>query len=108
MSTHVRLWRSPRESNRAYCELDKWSFDPRYTNGRCPICGWAPAGAPTAPVWLMVARKVDWQLFGLFALAILLVVLGLMVAQASGFSLPSAHSLPNSIASGARTASSVR
>jgi hypothetical protein len=98
-----------RQPRRYFCELDRWSFDPRYTGGRCPICGWAPTGAPTAPGWLMVARRFDWQLFGLLALAILLVLVGLIVAEASGFSPPSTHiQSPNVIASGARTASGSR
>ena len=103
----VLRWRSKPHA-RVYCELDRWSFDPRYTNGRCPICGWAPAGAPTAPFWLQVARRVDWELFALAGLAVLLVVLGLIVAQASGFTLPTSHMSPSSIASGARTAASAR
>ena len=107
MIAQLRLRRLPRTA-RAYCELDHWSFDPRYTNGRCPICGWEAPGAPSAPAWLMVARRVDWQLFGLLALAILLVVIGLIVAQAAGFHAPAAHFSPSGIASGARTASGVR
>src|SRR5438477_359396 len=27
---------------RVMCDADGWSFDPRYTQGRCPICGWTP------------------------------------------------------------------
>ncbi len=106
MIVQLRL-RLPR-ATRAYCELDHWSFDPRYTEGRCPICGWAPAGVPAAPVWLMVYRRIDWQLFGLFALAILLVVVGLIVANAAGFHAPSTHFAAPGFASGARTASGVR
>ncbi len=104
---HVLRWRSQPHA-RAYCELDRWSFDPRYTNGRCPICGWAPTGAPTAPAWLQAARRVDWELLALAGLAVLLVVLGLIVAHAAGFSLPTAHLSPSTIASGARTASGAR
>jgi hypothetical protein len=26
------------------CPTDDWAFPPRYTGGRCPICGWAPEG----------------------------------------------------------------
>ncbi len=104
---HVLRWRSQAHA-RAYCELDRWSFDSRYTDGRCPICGWAPAGAPTAPAWLQVARRVDWELFGLASLAILLVVLGLIVAQAAGFDLPTSHMSHITIASAARTASAAR
>jgi len=68
----------------AYCELDKWRFDPRYTQGTCPICGWAPEGAPKAPRWLTLANRVDWELLGLFLLADALIVLGLVVAHAAG------------------------
>ena len=68
----------------AYCELDKWSFDPRYTQGRCPICGWAPEKAPAVPRWLAIVNRVDWQLAGLFLFFDLLLVLGLVVAHAAG------------------------
>jgi hypothetical protein len=78
---------------REYCELDRWSFDPRYTEGRCPICGWRPEGAPSAPLWLSVARRVEWELIGLVALLIVLVVLAVVVARAAGIAvpLPQAH-----------------
>jgi hypothetical protein len=57
----------------------------------------------------VLARRVDWQLFGLLTLAILLVLIGLVVAQAVGYSLPSAHlHAPPGFASGTRTASSSR
>ncbi|HLJ21291.1 MAG TPA: hypothetical protein VKU84_13885 [Stellaceae bacterium] len=81
----ARMLLARRPAPRAFfCERDEWSFDPRYTCGRCPICGWAPASAPAAPRWLELANRVDWELFGLFALADLLVVLGLIVAEAAG------------------------
>lgn len=69
---------------RARCELDQWSFDPRYTQGRCPICGWAPVGARAYPAWMALAMKVDWDLLALFLFADLLILLGLVVARASG------------------------
>lgn len=68
----------------AYCEEDSWKFDPRYTQGRCPICGWAPPGAPDAPRWLRAANRMDWEMFGLFMFFDLLVLLGLIVAHAAG------------------------
>jgi len=109
MISSLRLPRIRRKPSRYFCELDRWSFDARYTNGRCPICGWAPAGAPTAPRWLMTGRRMDWQGFGLLALAIILLLVGLIVAQSVGFTLPTAQGhLPGTIASGARTASSSR
>ena len=73
---------------RAYCELDAWSFDPRYTEGKCPICGWEPPGAPTAPAWLATARKFEWELTGLVLLLVVLVILGVLVARAAGYRLP--------------------
>ncbi len=79
--------RQPR-AFRAYCELDDWSFDPRYTDGRCPICGWVPPGAPSAPAWLAVARKFEWELTGLVVLLVVLVILGVVVARAAGYTLP--------------------
>jgi hypothetical protein len=79
-----RLRRPGRRAARAYCELDQWAFDPRYTQGRCPICGWAPEGAPTVPAWMGLAQRIDWELFGLLMLADLLVLLGLVVARGTG------------------------
>jgi hypothetical protein len=69
---------------RAYCELDRWSFDPRYTQGRCPICGWAPEGAPTYPRWMVLANRIDWELAGLLLLVDVLVIAGLVVGRAAG------------------------
>jgi hypothetical protein len=77
-----------RTTSRAFCELDQWSFDPRYTDGRCPICGWAPEGAPSAPAWMRFARKLEWELVGLVLLAVVLVILGVLVARAAGYQLP--------------------
>ena len=71
MIARLRLPRSSprvRRSARAYCEADNWSFDSRYTQGKCPICGWQPEGAPNAPDWLALVNRVDWQIVGLFLL----------------------------------------
>ncbi len=81
MIAKVRLLGRP---VRAYCEADRWSFDPRYTQGRCPICGWAPEGVPNAPGWLALANRVDWDIVGLFLLTDLLVLIGLIVAREAG------------------------
>lgn len=69
---------------RAFCEADRWSFDPRYTQGCCPICGWRPEGAAAAPAWLAVANRLDWEMLGLLLFADVLVLLGLVVANAAG------------------------
>lgn len=94
-----------------HCELDDWTFDPRYTDGRCPICGWQPPGAPAAPAWLAAARKFEWELTGLLAMLILLAVLGVVVAGAAGYRfplVPSQHPAAANVnhASGARPAHS--
>ena len=82
--------RTPRPPRvvRAHCELDDWWFDPRYTDGRCPICGWQAPGAASAPLWLAAARRFEWELTGLVALLAVLVVLGVLVAGAAGYRLP--------------------
>jgi hypothetical protein len=50
----------------------------------------------------MAGRRMDWQVFGLLALAILLLLVGLIVAQAVGFTPPKGQSqVPSTIASGA-------
>jgi hypothetical protein len=28
----------------AICPTDSWAFTPLYTDGVCPLCGWAPQG----------------------------------------------------------------
>jgi hypothetical protein len=84
--------RAHRSAKGAYCEADRWTFDPRYTQGRCPICGWAPEGAPSAPRWLTLANRLDWQMIGLFAFVDVLVLLGLIVASAAGL-LPAGHGI---------------
>lgn len=94
-------------SARAYCEADRWSFDPRYTQGRCPICGWQPQGVASAPAWLAIANRLDWEMLGLFLFADVLVLLGLVVANATGLMPHHAGlgvpSMPGGVASGARS-----
>ncbi|HEV3232709.1 MAG TPA: hypothetical protein VG245_10700 [Candidatus Dormibacteraeota bacterium] len=79
----------PAPPTKAHCQLDNWDFDPRYTDGACPICGWRPAGARTTarPSWLAWADRVEWDLVGLVALFVVLLVMGVLVGQAAGLSL---------------------
>lgn len=97
-----------RRRTRVRCEADDWTFDPRYTQGCCPICGWAPEGVPAAPRWLELINRLDWDMLGLFLLADVLVLLGLIVANAAGI-LPThvVASVPPS-SGGAAAASSAR
>ncbi len=46
--------------------------------------GWAPEGAPKAPAWMMLARRVDWELFGLVMFVGGLIIIGLLVARGAG------------------------
>lgn len=100
-----------RRARLAYCETDKWRFDPRYTQGRCPICGWEPAGAPKAPAWLAFLNRLDWELLGLLMLLDVLVLFGLIVAHGAGLipahvagpSMPVSGGAAGAAASSART-----
>src|SRR5439155_1186718 len=77
-----------RRPARAFCELDGWSFDPRYTEGRCPICGWVAPGAPEAPLWLTLARRFEWELAGLVVLVAVLAFIAVTVIHAAGYRVP--------------------
>ena len=108
---HVARMRNRRPAtHRAFCELDGWSFDPRYTEGRCPICGWVAPGAPDAPLWLLLARRFEWEMAGLLMLLAILVVIALAVVHAAGYRVPwpgaPVHAAPATIASQARTEAS--
>ena len=96
-----------RRPARAFCELDGWSFDPRYTEGRCPICGWVAPGAPEAPLWLTLARRFEWELAGLVVLMAVLALIAVTVIHAAGYRVPwfgtPVHAAPVTIASQART-----
>lgn len=98
-----------RPAARVRCEKDNWAFDPRYTNGKCPICGWRPEGVAAVPRWLAVVNRADWELVGLFALVDVLFLLGMIVAHAAGLvtghgtvGFPSSSHPGGGVASGAR------
>jgi len=63
---------------KAICPVDSWAFRPRYTDGRCPLCGWE---APGATVRLPLSRRIDT--FGKMAIALTLVsvVMAILVAM---------------------------
>jgi hypothetical protein len=70
--------------DRAYCQSDHWAFDPRYTGGRCPLCGWVAPEAQTAPALIAALRRLEWDITGLFLLVIGAIVVGGLVAHAAG------------------------
>ncbi|MHB8507738.1 MAG: hypothetical protein ACYDGR_03715 [Candidatus Dormibacteria bacterium] len=85
----VALRKSHAAPRTAHCELDDWDFDPRYTAGVCPICGWRPGAGVVAaePVWLWQLRNSEWDVVVLMVLAFVLLVMGVYVARAAGIHL---------------------
>jgi hypothetical protein len=79
----------PRKVSRLHCEVDDWDFDPRYTAGECPICGWRPNAGPAKalPAWRKRLDQVPWDLIGLGMLFVVLVTLGVFVAMAAKINL---------------------
>jgi hypothetical protein len=67
-----------------HCAADRWDFDPRYTDGACPICGTPVEGAAAAPRWLRLSRRVPWDVVLLLALFLVLVVLAKLALHAAG------------------------
>jgi hypothetical protein len=59
----------------AVCPVDDWTFTPRYTEGRCPLCGWEapPADALAGPA------GDDWFWPGMTVLLLVSVVMGILV-----------------------------
>jgi hypothetical protein len=74
-------------SRSVHCELDNWDFDPRYTAGVCPICGWQPGAGLVAaePTWITRLRSTEWDVISLIVLAIVLLVMAFFVGRAAGF-----------------------
>lgn len=73
------------QAAKAHCPQDDWDFDPRYTDGACPICGWRPEGlaATEVPKWKQQLARVPWDLVGLAVLFVALVALGVFVGLAA-------------------------
>lgn len=64
---HLLAWPRRRRDDYAVCPEDGYRFRPRYTAGKCPLCGTpAPGGAPPQP---RLAR-IDRSWFGLGLLAL--------------------------------------
>lgn len=86
-SAASNLKASPKVS-KIHCDLDDWDFDPRYTGGACPICGWTPPGAIRGKTALMSRlERIPLDYIALGLLGFVLVVLGVMVLIAAGVSL---------------------
>ena len=64
---------------KAHCPIDDWDFEPRFTDGRCPLCGWTPPGAPIeAPR----VTRIDWFWPMVALVTVVSVVMGVLVLVA--------------------------
>jgi hypothetical protein len=59
----------------AICPIDDWAFTPRYTEGRCPLCGWQAPGAEE----LAARAGRDWFWPAIAVLLVVSVVMGVLV-----------------------------
>jgi hypothetical protein len=60
----------------AHCPNDDWDFDPRYTDGVCPLDGWRPPGPKVeAPV----SARVDWFWPSVGLLVVMSLLMGILV-----------------------------
>ena len=58
----------------AICPVDSWTFTPLYTDGSCPLCGWAPDGYEYAPPLLTPYDRYWGALGGIAALSVAMCV----------------------------------
>ena len=77
---------APSTKRTLHCAVDDWDFDPRYTAGVCPICGWGPGPAPPSTLQQLAAR-VPWDYVLLAVLAVSLIIIGVLVGRAAGVNL---------------------
>jgi hypothetical protein len=92
MASLARLRELPklttRPVGRLHCDLDDWDFDPRYTDGACPICGWRPDyEAVPRPAWLETLDRVPWDYVSLGVVFCVLAALGVIVGLAAHINL---------------------
>jgi hypothetical protein len=69
-----------------HCPTDDWDFDPRYTDGACPICGWGPGKKPD-PAWVARLEALPWDYIALAVFAIVLVVVAVIVGIAGNINI---------------------
>ncbi len=78
-------WRSRRADARAraICPVNSWAFSPLYSNGRCPLCGWAPEGYAYAPPLLTPYERYWGMLAGIGAVSLVMCI-AVLVAYLRG------------------------
>jgi hypothetical protein len=84
LSDWLTAWRRGISSSdaKAICPVDSWAFRPRYTDGRCPLCGWEPPGVV---VRLPLSRRVD--AFGWLTVSFVLASVAMVVLVALVYAL---------------------
>ena len=76
----------PQATRRVHCDVDDWDFDPLYTDGACPICGWRPAGTESVkPRWMERMDVVLWDIVAVGVLGIGLIALAYVVIHNVGW-----------------------
>jgi len=81
----VTALRGRRADRRAQviCPIDKRAFTPLYTDGACPLCGWAPDGYVHATPFLTPYDRY-WGAMGAIAAVSVLMGVVVLVAFAKG------------------------
>ncbi|HEV7677968.1 MAG TPA: hypothetical protein VGQ42_05335 [Candidatus Dormibacteraeota bacterium] len=59
---------------RAVCPVDSWAFAPAYTDGRCPLCGWAPQGYVYSPPLLTPYDRYWAAMAGIAAISVIMLI----------------------------------
>ena len=65
--------------SKVICPTDGWGFDPRYTEGACPLCEWRPPGSAVRPPLL---TRIDWFWPSLAALLAVSILMAMLVIHA--------------------------
>lgn len=61
------------------CPNDGWAFDPRYTEGSCPLCAWRP---PVPAIRPPLVTRIDWFWPALAALVVVSILMATLVIHA--------------------------
>jgi hypothetical protein len=66
-------------ATRVHCEFDDWDFAPQFTDGVCPLCGWAPDGYEANPP---LSQRIDWFMIMLAVVVLASLLMGILVLRA--------------------------
>ena len=66
---------------RAICPVDSWAFTPLYTDGHCPLCGWAPDGYVHTKPPLTSYERYWGAMAGITAMSLLMLIVVVVAAR---------------------------